>query len=630
MRPRREPHGEVQPAALTLREPLHRDPARVPVDQPGGAEPERRSRPHALLVHLLCGPPGRPRGRLLQQRRDPRRPQHADSAGGRAQGPGEQADERRLAGPVGAGDEELVAAPHLEGDRRGQAPLDRHLVAAQQGHRSPGQVREGEPWRRGRHRDPVRLERREVAVEGAHQARRPGLALVLAGALVGPPAGAEPGARLMGRLGEAAVLVLLGEVVALPAGPGPGPLVAPRVVAPGLEVRAPVLARVEVEELLRHVAQQGPVVADQHQPAAVAGQPVGEKGQTTVVEVVGRLVEEQEVGRRAEQAGEPDPVALAHRQRGERTVAVGARLQGIERDVDAAVGVPGVEPGGVIERLGVRLVGVRGAVGQRGRGGVEAGQRPVCRGEGLADERADRLAVPAGHRLAGEPEGADAVDVTLVRRQHAGKHVEQRGLAAAVLAHERQARPRGHGQVEVAEEAAAAEGDAEPLGADLRAVTRGQVQGRCGWCGVRGHGDSPSSSREPGSTESPPGGGPGRRAGTRGVGAPPSGDEAEPARHRAGEGHASDVHGDHASRAGAWRHPGFRPARQARTPARGGCAARRRRSPRRPCGRGTPTTAGARAGRARRSRWCARRRRAPGSRRPSCRSRTPRRRCRPR
>ncbi len=82
-------------------------------------------------------------------------------------------------------------------------------------------------------------------------------------------------------------------------------------------------------------------MGDGHDRAGVfleeALQPVDRFG----VEVVGRFVEQQQVGMAEQQAGQRDSTLLAAGQGGDRGV-VGRTAQGVHRDVDVALEVPGV------------------------------------------------------------------------------------------------------------------------------------------------------------------------------------------------------------------------------------------------------------------------------------------------
>lgn len=73
-------------------------------------------------------------------------------------------------------------------------------------------------------------------------------------------------------------------VVAHPALPVPGAPPLPAGIAAGVHPGSPVLAGVQVEELLGHVAEQGPVVGDHRQSARVPAQPRGQERQAVGVE----------------------------------------------------------------------------------------------------------------------------------------------------------------------------------------------------------------------------------------------------------------------------------------------------------------------------------------------------------
>ncbi len=194
-------------------------------------------------------------------------------------------------------------------------------------------------------------------------------------------------------------------------------------------------------------------MADDGEAARVFAQPARQEGESARVEMVGRLVEQQHVVVRAEQAREADAVALADRQRRQRTVAVGAGAQRREGDVDAAFGVPGVEPGGGVERGGVAVVGGRVALGE-GEGRLVQGRKRRERGgQRLGREGADGLAVAGGQLLAGQADRAGPVHGALVRREQPGEDVQEGRLAAAVLADDGGTGPGGHGERDAVQDA---------------------------------------------------------------------------------------------------------------------------------------------------------------------------------
>ena len=107
---------------------------------------------------------------------------------------------------------------------------------------------------------------------------------------------------------------------------------------------------IELEDPLRHVVEEVPVVGDRDDGARVLLEEAFEPVDRLGVEVVGRLVEEQQVGVAEEQPGERDATLLATGQ-GRDVGVVGRAAQGVHRDVDVALEVPGIGRGDpVLER----------------------------------------------------------------------------------------------------------------------------------------------------------------------------------------------------------------------------------------------------------------------------------------
>jgi hypothetical protein len=218
------------------------------------------------------------------------------------------------------------------------------------------------------------------------------------------------------------------------------------------------------------VGQQRAVVTDQHQPAGVLPQPGGEVLEPARVEMVGRFVEQQQVVPGAQQAGQPDAVALPDRQGAERTGTVGDRAERGERHVHPAVGVPGVQGLRCREHLGVGLLGARTFLPQLRDRGVEAPEHGAHAGELDVDEIADRRVAcgpehrcravgPDGDFLVGDADGADPAYGPGVGWQDAGEHLQQRGLATAVLPDDAEPVACGHGEVDAGQDGTAAAGD---------------------------------------------------------------------------------------------------------------------------------------------------------------------------
>ena len=116
-------------------------------------------------------------------------------------------------------------------------------------------------------------------------------------------------------------------------------------------------AAVELEDPLRDVVEEVAVVGDRDDGARVLLEEALEPVDRLGVEVVGRLVEEEQVGVLEEQPAERHATLLAAGQ-GRDVGVVGRAAQGVHRDVDVALEVPGVR--------GVDLVLERGLLGADG------------------------------------------------------------------------------------------------------------------------------------------------------------------------------------------------------------------------------------------------------------------------
>ena len=249
--------------------------------------------------------------------------------------PGEHAEQRGLAGAVRADDADDAGA----GQREGQV-VDEQAVAVALGEvlDLDHLVAEAGPGRDG--------DLEAVAGAGVGLGLGPQL---LVGRQAGPALGLAGLGRhahplqlaLQGALAGRRLLLLLGQAGLLLVEPG-------RVVA--LEREAP--APVELEDPLGHVVEEVAVVGDGHDGARVllqeALQPVDRLG----VEVVGGLVEQQQVGVGQQQPAQRHPAALAARQRGDVGV-VRRAPQRVHGDLDVAVEVPGVGGVDLVLELGL-------------------------------------------------------------------------------------------------------------------------------------------------------------------------------------------------------------------------------------------------------------------------------------
>ena len=159
---------------------------------------------------------------------------------------------------------------------------------------------------------------------------------------------------------------------------------------------------------LAHGVEEPPVVGHHHQRRGALGEVVGEPGDRLDVEVVGRLVEYDEVVVAEQQRGQRAAAALAAGEAEHRPVQLHAGEQLLDDLAQPRVGGPLVVGPAAEHRL-PDGVGVDQLVAL-----VE-----------VADEQAAGLRDPAA-----------------VRRLEAGHHLEQRGLAVAVAADDADPLPR--------------------------------------------------------------------------------------------------------------------------------------------------------------------------------------------
>ena len=168
------------------------------------------------------------------------------------------------------------------------------------------------------------------------------------------------------------------------------------------------LAAVELEDPACDVVEEVAVVGDRHDGALVALEMTLEPRDRLGVEVVRRLVEKQEVGRREQEPAERHAAPLAAGERRDVAVAVG-QSQRVHRAVEVLVEAPGV--GAIDPVLHLRLLGEQGVeVGVRlGEGGgdrVEAVEQVA--------QLADAVLDVAAHVLRG-------VEVRLLREKADGR-----------------------------------------------------------------------------------------------------------------------------------------------------------------------------------------------------------------
>ena len=216
-----------------------------------------------------------------------------------------------------------------------------------------------------------------------------------------------------------------------PVGVGAEPLVAEALV--GLEVAlepAHLRVALEREHVGRDPVEEPAIVGDDHRAAGEREQRLLERAERVDVEVVGRLVEQQQVPAATQQLRQMEPVALAARQLGDLLLLVGS-LEVEAGDVGAAVDRPVAELDLVlaardllpdvlvgVERV-ARLVDVRELDGvpdpqRAGVGLLLAGDHPQQRGLAGA-VRTDHADDPAAGQVEAQVVDQHAVAVGLAQ-----------------------------------------------------------------------------------------------------------------------------------------------------------------------------------------------------------------------
>ena len=189
---------------------------------------------------------------------------------------------------------------------------------------------------------------------------------------------------------------------------------------------------VEFDDAVGDVIQKAPVVGDEQQRAAKLGEQAFEPVDRGKIEVVGRLVEQQQLGVGDECAAQRDAFFEAAGEGFDPNVRV--EVEALQGFFDAAVQAPAV---GGFELGGQALeIGVGGfiAVGHRVRGGVVGREQSLRRADAFGDGFKDGVAGLEGGLLrdiselqAGLPPHVAGVGLAL-----AGEQFQQAGFAGAV------------------------------------------------------------------------------------------------------------------------------------------------------------------------------------------------------
>ncbi len=152
-------------------------------------------------------------------------------------------------------------------------------------------------------------------------------------------------------------------------------------------------AAVELEDPLGHVVEEVAVVGDGHDRVRVVLQEAFEPLDALGVEVVGGLVEQQQVGAAEQETAQGDASPLAAREVGDVGV-VGRAAQGIHGDLDVAFEAPGVGGSDLVLQLGLQradLVVVGIGVGPHRHDLVVAVDQALHGGDAVHDVALDVL-----------------------------------------------------------------------------------------------------------------------------------------------------------------------------------------------------------------------------------------------
>ena len=223
-------------------------------------------------------------------------------------------------------------------------------------------------------------------------------------------------------------------------------------------------ALVELEHVGHGAVEEGPVVRDDHHPAATSLDHVLEAGEAVEVEVVRRLVEQRDVEAGEQDGGQRHPGLLPAREYGDPLVTdVGRKPHLLEGGDEPGLEIAGRGRLVAGQGRGVAVVGPgldRGEIGRRsrqrllGRGHTGPAQQGVAH-RFVLRHRVLLAQVADGRRGRVDPDGPGD------RLEQAGQELEQCGLADAVRADDTEARLGSDGQRHVVEHETAATFEAE-------------------------------------------------------------------------------------------------------------------------------------------------------------------------
>ncbi|MCW2948677.1 MAG: ribosomal protein [Actinoallomurus sp.] len=191
---------------------------------------------------------------------------------------------------------------------------------------------------------------------------------------------------------------------------------------------------VELEDPAGHVVEEVPVVGDRQHGALVLFQELLQPLHALGVQVVGRLVEEQQVGRFEQQLAQRHAPALSTGEVGDLGVRRGA-AQGVHRLLELAVQIPRVAVVELLLELAHLIEQLVGVVGRHLLGDlVEPVEHRLGLGDALLDVAQDGLVlVERGLLLQhADREAGHDPGVAVGRLLDAGHHPQQRRLTGAI------------------------------------------------------------------------------------------------------------------------------------------------------------------------------------------------------
>ena len=215
------------------------------------------------------------------------------------------------------------------------------------------------------------------------------------------------------------------------------------------------LAAVELEDPAGDVVEEVAIVGDGHHGALVVLQEPLQPGHRLGVEVVRRLVEQQQVGRREQEPAERDPAALAARERRHVAVAVG-QAQRVHGAVELRRRGPRRRAVDLLlhgRLLGEERVEVGVGLGKRGGDGVEAVEQVAQLAHAVLDVAAHVLGRVELRLLLQEADASPRVQLGDAggRLLEAGHDPQQGRLAGPVRAEHADLRARQERQRDVRE-----------------------------------------------------------------------------------------------------------------------------------------------------------------------------------